>query len=36
MVTRGAPNGRGQKCIKWIQNSKAAAKVIATQWVPLR
>jgi phosphate transport system substrate-binding protein len=35
MVTRGAPTGAAAKWINWITHSKAASKVIATQWVPL-
>ncbi len=35
MVTRGAPTGAAKKWINWITHSKAAAKVTATQWVPL-
>ena len=35
MVTRGAPKGATGKFIKWIQTSKAAQKIIATDWVPL-
>ena len=35
MVTRGAPTGAVAKWINWITHSKAASKVIATQWVPL-
>jgi phosphate transport system substrate-binding protein len=35
MVTKGAPSGRTAKFINWIQNSKAAAKIISTEWVPL-
>lgn len=35
MVTRGAPTGATAKWINWITHSKAASKVIATQWVPL-
>lgn len=35
MVTRGAPTGAARKWINWITHSKAASKVIATQWVPL-
>jgi phosphate transport system substrate-binding protein len=35
MVTRGAPVGAAAKWINWITHSKAASKIIATQWVPL-
>jgi phosphate transport system substrate-binding protein len=35
MVTRGAPTGDAAKWINWITHSKAASKIIATQWVPL-
>jgi phosphate transport system substrate-binding protein len=35
MVTRGAATGAAAKWIKWITHSKAASKIIATQWVPL-
>jgi phosphate transport system substrate-binding protein len=35
MVTKGAPQGQVKKFIKWIQNSKKATKIIATEWVPL-
>jgi phosphate transport system substrate-binding protein len=35
MVTRGAPTGAAKKFITWIQKSTAAAKIIATDWVPL-
>jgi phosphate transport system substrate-binding protein len=35
MVTRGAPTGVAKKWINWITHSKAASKIIATQWVPL-
>jgi phosphate transport system substrate-binding protein len=35
MVTRGAPTGAAKKWIDWITHSKAAAKVTATQWVPI-
>jgi phosphate transport system substrate-binding protein len=36
MVTRGRATGSVQKFINWIQNSPRAAKVIATEWVPLQ
>lgn len=35
MVTRGAPNGAAKKFITWVTHNKAAAKITATQWVPL-
>jgi phosphate transport system substrate-binding protein len=35
MVTRGAASGPAGKWIHWIQHSKAAKKIIGTQWVPL-
>jgi phosphate transport system substrate-binding protein len=35
MVTRGAPTGAAKKWINWVTHSKPAAKIIATQWVPL-
>jgi phosphate transport system substrate-binding protein len=35
MVTRGAPSGAAKKWIKWIQKSKAASKIVASEWVPL-
>lgn len=35
MVTRGAPTGAAKKWIDWITHNKAAAKITATQWVPL-
>ncbi len=35
MVTRGAPSGRVAKFINWIQTNKKAAKIVATEWVPL-
>lgn len=35
MVTRGAPTGATAKWINWVTHSKAAAKITATQWVPL-
>ncbi len=35
MVTRGAPTGAAKKWINWITHSKAASKIVATQWVPL-
>lgn len=38
MVTRGTPaNGSPvAKFLKWVQNARAAQKLIATEWVPLR
>jgi phosphate transport system substrate-binding protein len=35
MVTRGPATGAAAKWINWITHSKAAAKVTATQWVPI-
>jgi phosphate transport system substrate-binding protein len=35
MVTRGPATGAAKKWIKWIQKSKTANKIIATEWVPL-
>jgi phosphate transport system substrate-binding protein len=35
MVTRGAPTGAAAKFISWIQKSSKAAKITATEWVPL-
>jgi phosphate transport system substrate-binding protein len=35
MVTRGPAKGAAGKWIHWIVHSKAAKKVISTQWVPL-
>src|SRR5262245_40093883 len=35
MVTKGQAKGRTKKFIKWIQNSKKAAKIISSEWVPL-
>jgi phosphate transport system substrate-binding protein len=35
MVTRGAAVGAALKFITWIQNTRAANKIIATEWVPL-
>jgi phosphate transport system substrate-binding protein len=35
MVTRGAPTGAAAKWINWITHTKAASKIVATQWVPL-
>lgn len=35
-VTRGAPTGATQKFIRWTQQSRLAAKNVATEWVPLR
>ena len=38
MVTRGKPSKKGPvgRFIHWVQTSKKAQKVIATEWVPLR
>jgi phosphate transport system substrate-binding protein len=35
MVTRGAATGGAKKFISWIQHSKAAKRIIATEWVPI-
>ena len=35
MVTRGKAHGAVKKWIGWIRHSKAARRIIATQWVPL-
>ena len=35
MVTRGPATGAAKKWIKWIQKSKAANRIIATEWVPI-
>jgi phosphate transport system substrate-binding protein len=35
MVTRGPATGAAKKWIKWIQNSRQAARITATEWVPL-
>jgi phosphate transport system substrate-binding protein len=35
MVTRGPAKGATNKWIKWIQKSKAANRIIATEWVPI-
>jgi phosphate transport system substrate-binding protein len=36
MVTRGAATGAAQKFISWVRNNKAAAKITARGWVPLK
>jgi phosphate transport system substrate-binding protein len=36
MVTRGRPKGAALKWIRWIQRSRAAHRITATGWVPLR
>ena len=36
MVTRGNPTGTLAKFIKWVQNSRKAAKIVASEWVPLQ
>jgi phosphate transport system substrate-binding protein len=36
MVTRGRATGSVQKFIHWVQTSPRAAKVTATEWVPLQ
>jgi phosphate transport system substrate-binding protein len=35
MVTRGAPTGAAAKYIRWIQRSREASRIIASEWVPL-
>ena len=35
MVTRGRATGATAKFIAWVQQSKAASKIIASEWVPL-
>ena len=35
MITRGAAHGRTKKWLSWIKKSKAANRIVATQWVPL-
>lgn len=35
MVTRGAAAGAAKAWINWIQHAGAAAKIVATEWVPL-
>ena len=35
MVTRGPAQGRTKKFIGWVRHSRAAARITATQWVPL-
>jgi len=36
MVTRGIAQGVVRKFIRWIQTSRAATRIVATGWVPLR
>jgi len=36
MVTRGPARGAAAQFIRWIQRTAAAARIIATGWVPLR
>ena len=36
MVTRGAPTGPVKTFISWIQSSPNAAKVVSTEWVPIK
>jgi phosphate transport system substrate-binding protein len=36
MVTRGRPQGAALKFIRWIQRSRAAHRITATGWVPIR
>jgi phosphate transport system substrate-binding protein len=35
MITRGPAKGRTAKWLRWIKKSRAANRIIATQWVPL-
>jgi phosphate transport system substrate-binding protein len=35
MVTRGRAKGAAKKWIRWIQKSRTAARITATEWVPL-
>jgi phosphate transport system substrate-binding protein len=35
-VTKGAATGAAAKFISWIRTSKAARRIISTQWVPVR
>lgn len=35
MVTRGPATGAAKKWIKWIQKSRTANRIVATEWVPL-
>lgn len=35
MITRGAPTGVTASFIRWVQNDKAAQKIVAAGWVPL-
>jgi phosphate transport system substrate-binding protein len=35
MVTRGSEPARAVTFIRWVQNSDAARKIVATNWVPL-
>lgn len=36
MVTRGKAAGGAAKFIKWIQNDKAARKIVSTNWIALK
>ena len=36
MVTRGSARGATAKFINWVQNAKAAQRIVGTHWVPLR
>jgi phosphate transport system substrate-binding protein len=36
MVTRGAAGGAVKKFITWVQNTRAASKIAATEWVPVK
>jgi phosphate transport system substrate-binding protein len=35
MVTRGPAKGAAKKWINWIKHNKTAARIVASQWVPL-
>ncbi len=35
-VTKGEATGAAAKFISWIRTSKAARKIISTQWVPIK
>ena len=34
-VTRGAPVGKVKKYIAWVQHSRKARRIVATEWVPI-
>lgn len=36
MVTRGAPSGAAKKFINWIQRTRTASKIAASEWVPVK